>query len=208
MCFSSRSSLIQQYKSVKVCWKRGVARIIQAGAASVDLCPKYTHASGGQECGPPKLIVRISGGYMYCLHGTAVWKLKPCSVGLTSLSQTGGRGRGGLGGRACPQTAQLTACQTDKQWQAADTFFHTEAHVWTEAVAGGSTSSRPCLRAAERVFIYRWKLQWAKFHQRFWNYTYCISLFDESTSTVLRSVRHLHVSFAYPEISIKQLKKQ
>lgn len=52
-----------------MCCKCGAARIIQAEAASVDLCPKYAHASGGQECRAPELIVRISGGL--CIVYTA-----------------------------------------------------------------------------------------------------------------------------------------
>lgn len=80
---------------------------------------------------------------MYCVHGTAVWKPRPRSDWLPLLSRSSesrAETRGKLGGRAGPQTTQLTACQTDKQWQATDTFLQTEADVWTAAVAGGGTS--------------------------------------------------------------------
>lgn len=73
-----------------MCCKCGAERLIQAGAAGVDLCPKYTHASRGQECGAPKLIGRISGVYvLFTRHGGLETR---ASVRLTAvfLSQSGG----------------------------------------------------------------------------------------------------------------------
>ncbi len=140
-----------------MCCKCGAARIIQAGAASVDLCPKYAHASGGQECGAPKLIVRISGGLciVYTAQGSGNSSLVRSDWRVFLRALGAEQRKGGPGGRAGLQTSpqtQLTACQTDKQWQTADTFLRTEAHVWTEAAAGGSTSSRLRPRAAGNVF--------------------------------------------------------
>lgn len=133
-------------KTLKVCCKCGAARIIQVGAARVDLCPKYAHASRGQECGAPKLIVRISGGLcvVYTAQRSGNSNLLPTDC-CSFLRAVGALQRQRRTGRKSWSTNNTAACQTDKQWQAADTFFHTEANVWTAAVAGGSTSSWPSL---------------------------------------------------------------
>lgn len=65
--------------------------IHHSGAARGDLWPKYAHAGRGQECGAPKLIVRISGGL--CIVCTAQrsgnWALVLCDCHFSEWWETG-----------------------------------------------------------------------------------------------------------------------
>lgn len=111
--------------------------------ACVDLCPKYAHASGGQECGPPQLIVRISGGLVYCLHGTVVWKTQ----NLVLVPTVGGKSRSTNKHISAP--VELT--NSDRQ------LTHSSKRrpvSGREAAAGGSTSSRLRLRLSGNVCFF------------------------------------------------------
>lgn len=144
----------QQLDSFKVRYKCGAAWTLPAGAAPVLTFALNTHMwVGGSGMWATLANWGNIWGFMYCLPGTAVWSTSPCSVWRLA-----GRGRGLRGWRASPQTAQLSACQTDKQWQTADTFLRKQRPV-TEA-GGCSPSSFP-----QGVFFSCWfQLQRSIFH--------------------------------------------
>lgn len=123
MCFSLLSSLMQhqQQKPLQAYCKCGAARIIQAGAASVDLCPKYAHASGGQECGAPKLIVRISGGlctvYTAQRSGKSSLVLSDCRFFLRAVGARQRKRGTGRKNRSTNNTAHLPVKLTNSDRQ-------------------------------------------------------------------------------------------
>ena len=179
-------------------YKCGAARFIQAGAASVDLCPKYAHVSGGQECGPPKLIVRISGGL--CIVYTAQWSgnsslvLSDCRFFLRAV---------GARQRKSQSTNNTAHCLSN--WQ-------TVTGSWHILPNGGPCLDWGCGRRQHILllmpegcwngFLYGCRLQWAKFHQRFWNDIY-FPVWQKHFYYV-----RFCATFAYLEISINQLEKQ
>lgn len=126
----------------------------RAGVSGVDLCPTYADAGRGQECGAPKLIVRISGGLcvVYMTQGSGNSNLVPtdCSsllraVGaLHRLYAMGGRGR--------PQTTQLAAVGlTNSDRQLTHSSKRTPCLDWR--CVKRSTSSCLCLRVAQNAFL-------------------------------------------------------
>lgn len=130
-----------------MCCKCAPAWIIPAGAAGVDLCPKYAHVSGGQECGAPKLIVRISGGlcvvYTAQQSGNSSLVLTDCrsfhrAVGALQRQR-----------RKSRSTNNTAHCHSDRQLTHSSTQ-RSVSELYN--VAAGSTSSWPNLRVDGNVF--------------------------------------------------------
>lgn len=147
---SSSTNKKKEKKSADVHYK--------CGAANVDLCPKYTHANGGQECGLPWLIVGISGG-LCTIYTTRVWKLGrsscpdcsvvPCTVGTQQRM-------GGGDWEEEPihkQHSSLPVTLTNSDRQLTHSFKQ-GPRVWIGAVAGHHTSCRQSLRVTGSFFFF------------------------------------------------------
>lgn len=131
---------------------------------STDLCPKYTHASSGQECGPPKLLVRISGGL--CIVYTAQWPGK-WSLVLSDycffLRAVGARQEKRWTGRKCQSTNNVAHCLSN--WQTVTGSWHILQNRGPRLGRGCDRRQHILLSVPEMFFIYQlqippadWKL--------------------------------------------------